>query len=138
VEEEEEEEEEEEYDEEVDNDHDIHDETDLKTTDTNQNLETDFLNSNRLSNSQSNAKSQRPLSIRQDNGIVGRVWKQDHWERADEIYFIGIIDILQQYTISKHSEHVLKSFTFDSHEISCVDPDTYAERFVHFIETSFD
>jgi len=52
---------------------------------------------------------------------------------GDEVYFLGIIDILQQYNAKKSAENFLKSFKFDRKQISAVHPNWYAERFVQFM-----
>jgi hypothetical protein len=57
-------------------------------------------------------------------------------EPLDVLYFIGIIDILQPYTVRKVGEHLLKSMVHpaDASTISCVPPDKYAKRFLRFAE----
>ncbi|KAI3740546.1 hypothetical protein L2E82_31014 [Cichorium intybus] len=52
---------------------------------------------------------------------------------GDVILFFGIIDILQDYDISKKLEHAYKSFQYDSTSISAVDPRLYSKRFKDFI-----
>ncbi|KAE8038406.1 hypothetical protein FH972_010920 [Carpinus fangiana] len=47
--------------------------------------------------------------------------------------FFGIIDILQDYDISKKLEHAYKSIQFDPTSISAVDPKQYSKRFRDFI-----
>ncbi|KAM6582949.1 hypothetical protein CsatB_009951 [Cannabis sativa] len=54
-------------------------------------------------------------------------------ELYDIILFFGIIDILQDYDISKKLEHAYKSFQYDPTSISAVDPKQYAKRFRDFI-----
>lgn len=76
----------------------------------------------------------KPWSNRSDGGINSRVGE----ERGDEIYFLGIIDILQQYNMHKRSETFVKSFTHDPLLISSVDPEFYAVRFVDFIADNTD
>ncbi len=51
----------------------------------------------------------------------------------EEIYYIGIIDILQLYNTRKVAENFFKGFTHDRHEISAVNPVEYATRFLSFI-----
>lgn len=53
---------------------------------------------------------------------------------CDEVYFLGIIDILQQYDLRKVGETALKSLVHPSREISAVSPAFYAQRFVRFLE----
>ncbi len=58
------------------------------------------------------------------------------WERgrvAEQVYYIGIIDILQQYNFKKSGENLLRGLQYDRSQISAVDPKTYAERFVRFM-----
>ncbi|KAM5551644.1 phosphatidylinositol 4-phosphate 5-kinase 6 [Rosa sericea] len=54
-------------------------------------------------------------------------------ELYDVILFFGIIDILQDYDISKKLEHAYKSFQYDPTIISAVDPKQYSRRFRAFI-----
>ncbi|KAI3742868.1 hypothetical protein L1987_60566 [Smallanthus sonchifolius] len=54
-------------------------------------------------------------------------------EFSDVILFFGIIDILQDYDISKKLEHAYKSFQYDSTSISAVDPRLYSKRFKDFM-----
>lgn len=53
-----------------------------------------------------------------------------------DIYFLGIIDILQQYNAWKKSENFIKGFKFDRKEISAVPPKDYAKRFVKFFDAN--
>jgi hypothetical protein len=77
------------------------------------------------------ASQKRPWTRRRDGGINSRMPEMD--TRGREIYFCGVIDILQQYNLRKRSETFFKSFTNDSKLISSVDAFTYATRFVRFI-----
>lgn len=54
-------------------------------------------------------------------------------EFFDVIVFFSIIDILQDYDISKKLEHAYKSIQYDATSISAVDPKQYAKRFKDFI-----
>jgi len=45
-----------------------------------------------------------------------------------EIYFMGIIDILQQYTVRKQGENFFKSLVYPSSAISSVSPKFYASK----------
>jgi 1-phosphatidylinositol-4-phosphate 5-kinase len=58
--------------------------------------------------------------------------------RGDEVYFMGIIDILQQYNFRKRSETFFKGFTEDVNLISSVHPIQYAKRFVQFLRDNTD
>ncbi|KAJ8565056.1 hypothetical protein K7X08_001516 [Anisodus acutangulus] len=50
---------------------------------------------------------------------------------------LGIIDILQDYDISKRLEHAYKSLQVDPTSISAVDPKLYSKRFRDFISRIF-
>jgi hypothetical protein len=58
-------------------------------------------------------------------------------EPIEEFYDVqltfGIIDILQDYDISKKLEHAYKSIQYDPTSISAVDPRQYSRRFRDFI-----
>ncbi|VAI15609.1 unnamed protein product [Triticum turgidum subsp. durum] len=58
-------------------------------------------------------------------------------EFQDVILFFGIIDILQDYDISKKLEHAYKSMQYDPNSISAVDPKQYCKRFRDFIFRAF-
>ncbi|CAL5071370.1 unnamed protein product [Urochloa decumbens] len=58
-------------------------------------------------------------------------------EYYDVILYFGIIDILQDYDISKKLEHAYKSFQYDATSISAVDPRQYSKRFRDFIYKAF-
>lgn len=58
-------------------------------------------------------------------------------EVYDVVLYLGIIDILQAYNMSKKIEHAYKSIQFDSELISAVDPTFYSERFLNFIQKVF-
>lgn len=52
-----------------------------------------------------------------------------------EIYYIGIIDILQEYNTGKHLETLVRTIQYDGERISCVPPRKYAARFVAFMSS---
>ncbi|KAL2234112.1 phosphatidylinositol 4-phosphate 5-kinase 6 isoform X2 [Sesamum indicum] len=54
-------------------------------------------------------------------------------EYYDVVLVFGIIDILQDYDISKKLEHAYKSFQYNPSAISAVDPRQYSKRFRDFI-----
>ena len=58
----------------------------------------------------------------------------DNGRVAEQVYYIGIIDILQQYNFRKSGENLLRGLQYDRSQISAVDPKTYAERFVRFMD----
>ncbi|KAL4350363.1 hypothetical protein HN51_031497 [Arachis hypogaea] len=58
-------------------------------------------------------------------------------ETYDVVLYFGIIDILQDYDISKKLEHAYKSLQVDPTSISAVDPKLYSKRFRDFIGRIF-
>ena len=50
-----------------------------------------------------------------------------------EIYFMGVIDILQLYNMRKRSETVMKSMFVRREELSSVDAISYGDRFIQFM-----
>lgn len=54
-------------------------------------------------------------------------------ELYDVILFFGVIDILQDYDITKKLEHAYKSMQCDPNSISAVDPKAYSRRFRDYI-----
>lgn len=69
--------------------------------------------------------------------IPGKEEKQMFHEAYDVVLYLGIIDILQEYNMSKKIEHAYKSLQFDSLSISAVDPRFYSHRFLEFIKKVF-
>lgn len=55
---------------------------------------------------------------------------------GDELYCMGIIDIMTPYSFGKRIEHVFKSIGKDPSTISAVDPKSYAHRFLAFMTRS--
>ncbi|KAF8404161.1 hypothetical protein HHK36_009041 [Tetracentron sinense] len=58
-------------------------------------------------------------------------------EIYDVVLYFGIIDILQDYDISKKLEHAYKSLQADPTSISAVDPKLYSKRFRDYIRRIF-
>lgn len=58
-------------------------------------------------------------------------------ESYDVVLYFGIIDILQDYDISKKLEHAYKSLQVDPTSISAVDPKLYSKRFRDFVGRIF-
>lgn len=75
-----------------------------------------------------------PWTSREDGGINSR--SPDGKIREPDIYFAGIIDILQQYNHVKRVENFFKGFSHDRHQISAVPAEEYAERFIKFLESN--
>ncbi|KAK7385107.1 hypothetical protein VNO78_30818 [Psophocarpus tetragonolobus] len=68
--------------------------------------------------------------------IAERVCKDDG-DVSDVILYFGIINILQDYDISKKLEHAYKSLQVDPSSISAVDPKLYSKRFKDFMGKIF-
>lgn len=69
--------------------------------------------------------------------IPGKEETQMFHEVYDVVLYLGIIDILQGYDMTKKIEHAYKSLQFDSLSISAVDPSFYSRRFLEFIQKVF-
>ena len=52
---------------------------------------------------------------------------------GNEVYYLGIIDILQRYNARKKVEHGVKALTHDANAVSCAPPSFYADRFLRTI-----
>ncbi|EPS60405.1 hypothetical protein M569_14398 [Genlisea aurea] len=82
----------------------------------------------------SNVPARAELTVRSNAGeLVG----EPTGEHYDVVLVFGIIDILQDYDISKKLEHAYKSFQYDPTSISAVDPRQYSKRFRDFIRKVF-
>ena len=88
----------------------------------------------------SSSATKNAITSRSDGGIDGYGIKlEDGTLAKKEIYFCGVIDILQYYNARKVGETVLRKATGNAGEdISCVDPETYGKRFVKFISNLVD
>ncbi|KAE8711029.1 Phosphatidylinositol 4-phosphate 5-kinase 4 [Hibiscus syriacus] len=71
-------------------------------------------------------------TIRKPESVFHLVGEQTG-ECYEVIMFFGIIDILQDYDITKRLEHAYKSIQYDPTSISAVDPKQYSKRFRDFI-----
>ncbi|DBA74772.1 TPA: hypothetical protein ACH3X2_009295 [Trebouxia sp. C0005] len=60
-----------------------------------------------------------------------------HTSSEDVVLYFGIIDILQEYNMSKRFEHGFKSLSHDGSTISAVNPRAYANRFQDFMKKVF-
>lgn len=79
-----------------------------------------------------NIPARAELTVKKNNGEAQLVGEPTG-EYYDVVLIFGIIDILQDYDISKKLEHAYKSFQFDPTSISAVDPKQYSKRFRDFI-----
>lgn len=73
--------------------------------------------------------------IRLRKGVNGGIQSTVNPGFRNEVYYAGVIDILQQYTTRKRLEHMTKGLAYGLDKISCVSPNHYAERFVRFIDS---
>uniref|UniRef100_A0A7C9EWC7 Phosphatidylinositol 4-phosphate 5-kinase n=1 Tax=Opuntia streptacantha TaxID=393608 RepID=A0A7C9EWC7_OPUST len=70
-------------------------------------------------------------------GSCGNLIPSRSGETYEAVLYFGIIDILQDYDISKRLEHAYKSLQADPTSISAVDPKLYSRRFRDFIGRIF-
>lgn len=71
------------------------------------------------------------IFCKDDGGIYGR----DRYGRKNGfVYFLGVIDILQQYNTRKIAETFFKGFRHNRKQISSVNPNFYGDRFIEFME----
>eukprot|EP00804_Cyclotella_cryptica_P005594 CCRYP_003084-RB/>CCRYP_003084-RB protein AED:0.04 eAED:0.04 QI:779/1/1/1/1/1/4/244/547 len=83
---------------------------------------------------EANSKAPNPITARSDLGIEGGAILSDGTTSVRELYYCGIIDILQYYNARKIGETVIRQAAGNSsQDISCVDPESYGKRFVKFI-----
>ncbi|GAB2290849.1 Phosphatidylinositol 4-phosphate 5-kinase 1 [Dionaea muscipula] len=71
------------------------------------------------------------------HGGLGNLILAQRGEISEVVLYFGIIDILQDYDISKKLEHAYKSLQVDSTSISAVDPKLYSKRFRDFVGRIF-
>ncbi|XP_051139452.1 phosphatidylinositol 4-phosphate 5-kinase 2-like [Andrographis paniculata] len=71
------------------------------------------------------------------SGGLGNAAPPASGEVYEVVLYFGIIDILQDYDISKKIEHAYKSLQVDSTSISAVDPKLYSRRFRDFVGRIF-
>lgn len=50
-----------------------------------------------------------------------------------EVYFLGVIDVLQDYNMKKQLAHGWKSMSVEEERLSTVEPSLYASRFLSFV-----
>jgi hypothetical protein len=61
----------------------------------------------------------------EDGGIIS--------ETGNEVYFVGIIDILTKFNWKKKCEHFIKMVRYCSNNMSCTPPPMYRDRFVNYM-----
>lgn len=94
----------------------------------------------------SNTQPPKPLSSRQPPSILSLELEENRTRSSDpsteemeeaDIYYLGLIDILQLYTTGKRLERKLKKFAGkDGKGISSTNPDKYQARFMRFVRES--
>lgn len=82
-------------------------------------------------------KSRRSDFDQYTQGGVSHLTPSHSGEIYEVVLYFGIIDILQDYDISKKLEHAYKSLQADPTSISAVDPKLYSKRFRDFIGRIF-
>lgn len=60
----------------------------------------------------------------------GGIYSQD----KNEIYYFSIIDILTVYNYKKVLEYIFKSIRYLSHNMSCIPPESYQNRFMKYMK----
>ena len=66
----------------------------------------------------------------EDGGILSN--------NKDRIYYLGIIDILTEFSKVKHLEYYYKRIRYCSNKMSCIPPIEYKERFYRYLESIFE
>jgi hypothetical protein len=61
----------------------------------------------------------------EDGGIIS--------DSGNEVYFLGIIDILTKFNWKKKCEHFAKMVRYCSNNMSCTPPQMYRDRFVNYM-----
>jgi len=89
------------------------------------------------------AKTEANIKKRKEGGTYISSLKQNAFQEhlkavredgVEEIYYIGIIDILIEYAAKKKVEHLLKWIAYAGEEVSVVEPEFYKQRFDKFIK----
>ncbi|CDO93555.1 unnamed protein product [Kluyveromyces dobzhanskii CBS 2104] len=72
--------------------------------------------------------------FQQDEGGIRASDQFNH--DLNQIYFVGIIDCLTNYSLIKRMETLWRGINHDLKVVSAVPPNVYGERFYHFVESS--
>ncbi|GFQ02431.1 phosphatidylinositol 4-phosphate 5-kinase 2 [Phtheirospermum japonicum] len=72
-----------------------------------------------------------------NSGGLSHSTQSHNGETYEVVLYFGVIDILQDYDISKKIEHAYKSLQVDPTSISAVDPKLYSKRFRDFVGRIF-
>jgi len=103
----------------------------------------DNFDSPRSYNPINSSKITEPLIKKRNKNFVTCFQKEDGGLRAfngdgtprSETYFMGIIDILQEFDTKKRMESTYKGIRYKRKEISAVGSKYYGERLINFIES---
>lgn len=85
----------------------------------------DFLTENEEYIEEEKTEENTNREILNDGGVYS--------ENRDEIYYFGIIDILTNYNFAKKMEYCFKTIRYCSHQMSCIPPDEYQQRFINYM-----
>ncbi|KAE8901374.1 hypothetical protein PF005_g4241 [Phytophthora fragariae] len=85
----------------------------------------------RLMDTAAYAEYSESVFCKDEGGIYGR---DRHGRKNGFVYFLGIIDILQQYNTRKIAENIFKGMRHNRKQISAVNPEFYGDRFIEFVE----
>jgi len=66
--------------------------------------------------------------------VLRKDWNGVEGNEGDVFYF-GIVDVLQPYTLKKQLEHSLKSLVQDKQKMTIVEPALYSQRFQAYISS---
>ena len=91
------------------------------------NIDDSILKDSSLSGKSSDSRRDKLKTLYdfEDGGIIS--------ETGNEIYFVGIIDILTKYNFKKKCEHFVKMIRYCSNDMSCTPPQMYRDRFVNYM-----
>ena len=89
--------------------------------------EDSFIKESSLSDKSCDSRNEKlkTLCDFEDGGIIS--------ETGNEVYFVGIIDILTKFNFRKKCEHFIKMVRYCSNTMSCTPPDMYRDRFVNYM-----
>ena len=89
--------------------------------------EDSFIKESSLSDKSCDSRNEKlkALCDFEDGGIIS--------ETGNEVYFVGIIDILTKFNFRKKCEHFIKLVRYCSNTMSCTPPDMYRDRFVNYM-----
>ena len=91
------------------------------------NFDESLLKESSFSNKSSDLRQEKLKALVdfEDGGIIS--------ETGNEVYFVGIIDILTKFNFKKKCEHFIKMVRYCSNNMSCTPPDMYRDRFVNYM-----